>query len=463
MRVKYFLILIFIFYGGVSIVFAAQPAVNKVSMVARGSAVVIKDLATARQQAVADTLNNALDRYIHEKMVSGHGYDEMIKEQMLNQQDRYILSYEIISDRLLGDLLQLELRVNFNKSLLQEDLATILKSEKRAVQDIRLIIIQENINNQLLSEPLLTQAVLLSPEELAKQLNDELTAYGFHLTLNQNISDNLKELLTTSIHPDNTLAKTSTIDMKQFQYLLPGELTIYIGVGNFHEERINTVHKQLLTVEDTLAFIDLKNRTSTILPAIINKSLTDYLPSGISVLSAELVGDVIEIARRCDAVVIAPFELVQFCLRRGVKKNIAMNIGGNYNEPSFSLKMTNAQHSSAYITDADIIYTGSPCGYLITIQGKTIYFAGDTALFNDMSTIAANPIQLALLPIGDRFTMGVEDARRAVEMLQPDLVVPMHYNTWEIINQDPEKFVASIADLGCRGVVLGIEEHLLLS
>jgi len=238
---------------------------------------------------IADTLNNALDRYIHEKMVSGHGYDEMIKEQMLNQQDRYILSYEIISDRLLGDLLQLELRVNFNKSLLQEDLATILKSEKRAVQDIRLIIIQENINNQLLSEPLLTQAVLLSPEELAKQLNDELTAYGFHLTLNQNISDNLKELLTTSIHPDNTLAKTSTIDMKQFQYLLPGELTIYIGVGNFHEERINTVHKQLLTVEDTLAFIDLKNRTSTILPAIINKSLTDYLPSGISVLSAELV------------------------------------------------------------------------------------------------------------------------------------------------------------------------------
>ncbi len=289
MKIKYLLILVFIFYGGVSAVFAVQPAVDEASMVARGSAVVIKDLATARQQAVADTLSDALDRYIHEKMVSGHGYDEMIKEQMLNRQDRYILSYEIISDRLLGDLLQLELRVNFNRSLLQEDLATILKSEKRAVRDIRLVVIQENINDRLLSEPLLTQTVLLSPEELAKQLNDELTAYGFHLTLNQNISDDLEELLTTAIHPDNTSAETSTIDMEQFQDLLPGELTIYIGVGNFHEERVNTVHKQLLTVENTLAFIDLKNRTSTILPAIINKSLTDYLPSGISVLSAELV------------------------------------------------------------------------------------------------------------------------------------------------------------------------------
>ncbi len=289
MKVKYFLILIFMFHCGVSIVSAAQPSVSEVSMVARGSAVVIKNLATARQQAIDDTLNNALDRYIHEKMVSGHEYDELINGQMLDHQDRYILSYEIISDRLLGDLLQLELSVHFNKSLLQEDLTAILKPEKRAVQDIRLIIIQENINDQLLYEPLLTQPVLLQPEELAKQLNDEMAAYGFNLTLYQNIAGNLKELLIASIHPDNTSDKTSTVDMNQFQDLIPGDLTIFIGVKNFHEERIYTVHKQLLTIEDTLAFIDLKNRTSVILPAIISKSLTDDLPSGINVLSAKLV------------------------------------------------------------------------------------------------------------------------------------------------------------------------------
>lgn len=174
------------------------------------------------------------------------------------------------------------------------------------------------------------------------------------------------------------------------------------------------------------------------------------------------VGDSMEIAHRNGSTLIAPFELVQLCLSRGVEKAIPLNIGGSYHNPLFSLKMTIAHHSSAFVSDADIIYTGSPCGYLITIHGKTIYFAGDTALFADMAAMCAEPIHLALLPIGDRFTMGVEDARKAVEMLQPDLVVPMHYNTWEIIEQDPEKFVDSLSGLGARGVVLGVEESLMI-
>jgi len=284
MKIKSLLVLIFILVCGISIVSAAQPSVSEVSMIARGSAVVSKDLATARQQAITDTLNNALDRYIHEKMISGHEYDELINEQMLSHQDRYILSYEIISDRLLGDLLQLELSVHFNKLLLQEDLAAILKPEKKAVQDIRLVIIQEDINNQLLYEPLLTQPVLLQPEELAKQLNDELTAYGFNLTLHQNITDNLRLLLMSSIHDE-----TSAVDIHQFQDLMPGDLTIYVNVKNFHEERIYTVHKQLLTIEDTLTFIDLKNKTFATLPTTTSKSLTDDLPSGIDDLADKLV------------------------------------------------------------------------------------------------------------------------------------------------------------------------------
>jgi L-ascorbate metabolism protein UlaG (beta-lactamase superfamily) len=174
------------------------------------------------------------------------------------------------------------------------------------------------------------------------------------------------------------------------------------------------------------------------------------------------VGDAVEIARHCGAAVIAPFELAQFCLRRGVEKVIPMNIGGSHRESSFVVKMTIAHHSSAYVADAEIIYTGSPCGYLIAMEEKTIYFAGDTALFHDLQLIAEQPVRLALLPIGDRFTMGPDDARRAVEMLQPDLVVPMHYNTWEMIEQDAEHFAASLAGLGCRGIVLAIEESLML-
>lgn len=284
MKIKCFFVLIFMLFSAIGIVFAAQAPVSETSMVARGSAVVTNDLAAARKQAIADTLNNALDRYIHEKMVSDHEYDEQINEQMLNHQDRYILSYEIISERLLGDLLQLELRVHFNKSLLQEDLAAVLKPEKKAVQDIRLVIIQEDINNQRLYEPLLTQTMLLQPEELAKQLDDELTAYGFNLTLHQSISDNLRSLLTSSIHGD-----TAAVDIHQFQELMPGDLTIYVNLKNFHEQMISTVHKQLLTIEDTLSFIDLKNKTFATLPTTTSKSLTDDLPSGINVLADKLV------------------------------------------------------------------------------------------------------------------------------------------------------------------------------
>jgi len=283
-KIKFLFVLIFILFYAIGIVSAAQAPVSEASMVARGSAVVTNDRATARQQAIADTLNNALDRYIHEKMVAGHEYDEQINEQMLNHQDRYILSYEIISERLLGDLLQLELRVHFNKLLLQEDLAAILKPEKKAVQDIRLVIIQEDINNQLLYEPLLTKPVLLQPEELAKQLNDELTAYGFNLTLHQNISDNLRSLLMSSIHDE-----TSAVNIQQFQELMPGDLTMYVNVKNFHEESISTVHKHLLSIEDTITFIDLKNKTFATLPTTTSESLTGDLPSGINVLADKLV------------------------------------------------------------------------------------------------------------------------------------------------------------------------------
>lgn len=283
MKVKNLLVCTFIFFCSANIISAAQSPVNDVSMVARGSAVVVEDLASARQQAINDTLNNALERYIHEKMVSGHEYDELINAQMLTNQDRYILTYEIISDRLLGDLLQLELNVHFNKSLLEEDLAAILKPEKRAVQDINLIIAQENINDQFLYEPLLTRPLLLQPEKLAKQLNDELAAYGFRLTLHHDITDDLKELLTDAIH------KTSALDMSQFRNLFHGDLTIYVEVKNFHEEKISTVQKELLTIEDRLTFIDLKNDTSVTLPSGISKSLTNDLPSGINLLSDKLV------------------------------------------------------------------------------------------------------------------------------------------------------------------------------
>ena len=145
------------------------------------------------------------------------------------------------------------------------------------------------------------------------------------------------------------------------------------------------------------------------------------------------VGDAVEIAKNNNAPVIAPFELVNYCTEKGATGH-PMHIGGAHEFPFGRVKLTIAFHGST--TDAGAV--GSPCGFLVTMDGKTVYHAGDTALFSDMSLIG--PVDCALLPIGDNFTMGVEDAVKAVGLIKPRIAVPMHYNTFDVIKQDPEEF-----------------------
>ena len=106
------------------------------------------------------------------------------------------------------------------------------------------------------------------------------------------------------------------------------------------------------------------------------------------------------------------------------------------------MKYTLAFHGSSFVTEQnEIIYTGMPGGILFFAEGLTIYHAGDTALFGDMKLIGErHPIDVAFLPIGDNFTMGPEDAAYAVSLLKPKIVVPIHYNTFPPIVQDPEDF-----------------------
>ena len=110
------------------------------------------------------------------------------------------------------------------------------------------------------------------------------------------------------------------------------------------------------------------------------------------------------------------------------------------------MKYTQAFHSSSYTTEAnEIIYTGMPAGILVKVEDKTIYHAGDTAVFGDMEMIGKrHPIDVAFVPIGDNFTMGPEDAAYAVELLNPKLAVPIHFNTFPPIEQDPETFKALV-------------------
>ncbi|WP_172371155.1 metal-dependent hydrolase [Sporosarcina jiandibaonis] len=157
------------------------------------------------------------------------------------------------------------------------------------------------------------------------------------------------------------------------------------------------------------------------------------------------VGDTVEIAKASDALVVAPNELAIYLGLQGVRTH-GMNLGGA-NEFEFgTVKFTQAFHSSSYQTEEnEFIYTGMPAGILFTAEGKTIYHAGDTAVFGDMELIGRrNPIDVAFLPIGDNFTMGPEDAAYAVKLLNPKLTIPVHYNTFPPIEQDPEVFKALV-------------------
>ncbi len=172
---------------------------------------------------------------------------------------------------------------------------------------------------------------------------------------------------------------------------------------------------------------------------------------------ADHVGDSVEISKRTGAVIVAPFELATFCQRRGATVH-PMHIGGSYRFDFGRVKLTIAHHGSAFV-DKGTEYTGNPCGFLVEMGGMTIYHAGDTGLFYDMKLIGEmNPVDLAFLPIGDNFTMGPDDAAKAVELLRPRVAVPMHYATFDVLVQSPEAFVEKASGRGTEVVVIGFGE-----
>jgi L-ascorbate metabolism protein UlaG (beta-lactamase superfamily) len=145
------------------------------------------------------------------------------------------------------------------------------------------------------------------------------------------------------------------------------------------------------------------------------------------------VADAASIAKRTSATVVANYEICEWLGKQGVKNTEPMNVGGAINLPFGRVKMTIAHHSSVL---PDGTGGGNPGGFLLTLADGTVYFACDTGLFHDMKLIGAAGIDLAVLPIGDRFTMGPDDAVEAVKLLKPKRVAPSHYNTWPPIAQD---------------------------
>lgn len=147
------------------------------------------------------------------------------------------------------------------------------------------------------------------------------------------------------------------------------------------------------------------------------------------------LGDAPAIAKRTGAMILGVPEVLDVCLQAESDiKTHGMNIGGSIKLPFGKVRMTMALHSSG-------VAGGIACGYVIHIGDINVYFAGDTALFSDMKLIGQkDPLDYAVLPIGDNYTMGLEDAALAAQWLNTRNVIPVHYNTWPVIAQEAKRY-----------------------
>jgi len=171
-------------------------------------------------------------------------------------------------------------------------------------------------------------------------------------------------------------------------------------------------------------------------------------------------GDTDFLAEKFGSTVLATFELATYTAKKGIKTH-ELNIGGGFNFPVGRVKLTPAHHSSS---TPDGNYAGEPAGVIVNIDGKTIYHAGDTSLFNDMKiTGDTNKIDFAFLPIGDNYTMGVDDAVKATEFLKADTVIPVHYNTFDLIKADVEDFKRKVESIGKKCLILKPGESINLN
>jgi len=171
------------------------------------------------------------------------------------------------------------------------------------------------------------------------------------------------------------------------------------------------------------------------------------------------LGDAFKIAKRCDSLFICLNELANYCSEKGFKAH-NMHIGGSHLFEFGKVKLTIAHHGSM---TPDNYYAGEPSGVVLTIDGKSIYHTGDTGLFYDMKLIGEmTKLDYMLLPIGDNFTMGIDDAVKAVELANPKIAIPMHYNTFPIINADPFEFKIKVEAIGKQCIVMKFGEEIEL-
>jgi L-ascorbate metabolism protein UlaG (beta-lactamase superfamily) len=168
------------------------------------------------------------------------------------------------------------------------------------------------------------------------------------------------------------------------------------------------------------------------------------------------IGDAVDIALRHNSNVVGIYELCSWLQKKGVQHVSPMNKGGTQSVADIRVTMVHAFHSSGIEDEGQIVYAGEPCGFVIEFEnGLKIYHAGDTALFGDMHLIhEIYQPDIALLPIGDHYTMGPREACYACRLLRPKTAIPMHYGTFPQLTGTAEEFQRGVADLGIEVVVM---------
>jgi L-ascorbate metabolism protein UlaG (beta-lactamase superfamily) len=167
-------------------------------------------------------------------------------------------------------------------------------------------------------------------------------------------------------------------------------------------------------------------------------------------------GDIVPVSRATNAPILAVYELSLWLQRKGLHNVQGMGIGGTVSVAGLEVTMTPAVHTSSVVEDEEIIYLGQPAGFVVRMENsQTFYFAGDTALFGDMSLIGEmHQPDIAFLPIGDHYTMGPEAAARACRLLGVRQVVPMHYGTFPLLTGTPERLEQLVRRHGVDVLVL---------
>jgi hypothetical protein len=274
------------------LVMAGNPALLPAASVVKttvGQAVLDGGSEKARAEAVFDALGEALSRYLYDDMAASYEFEQQINEKIIKRRKFYVKSYEIQSERTLGDLYQVELRVELQSDLLEQELRKIERRERRHVEHLTLVVLPMSSLGKNL-EPIDNgglRNMALEPTVLQQSLQQELAVYGFSLEVVDTISPDLMSMFVQLLQKDE-LSGRSEPEAAWFQGLLSGDLIVAIRPGEVSEERIVSLHKSFWRSQAELVFIDTKNDMITHLPTVTAKVINSDYVAGLEKLTQNL-------------------------------------------------------------------------------------------------------------------------------------------------------------------------------